>query len=263
MKRTITAVFFCLAFSISALAQKPQPSPASSPKAPPAPAAPALPTVDQILDKYVQALGGKAALSKLTSRTTKGTAEIPAANITGTLETYSKAPNKSLTIMTLPQLGLVQQGYDGTTGWSQNAQEGLKDLSGETLEAVKRDADFYRDLKLKEQYPKMVVKGKEKLGEREAYLVEATPANGSMEKLYFDAQSGLLVRQDVERDSPQGKMNISVEFENYKEVDGVKIPHTIRQIFPSFALITTFTEVKHNGALDDAKFSKPVIKTGP
>ena len=90
----------------------------------PTPATPAvtetLPTVDQVLDKYVEALGGKAAIEKATSRVGKGIFEIPEFGATGTLTLYAKAPNKTAVVIDVPGFGVVKQGCDGNVAWDDN-----------------------------------------------------------------------------------------------------------------------------------------------
>ncbi len=215
-----------------------------------------LPTVDQILDKFIESSGGKAALEKVTSRYVKGTFDIPSMGASGTVEIYAKAPNKSLTVIDVPGFGTIQQGYDGTVAWEDSPMTGARDLSGVELAARKRDADFYRELHLKELFSQVAVKGKEKVGEREAYVIEATPAEGKPEKMFFDVENGLLVRADAERESPQGTALVETYLEDYRDVDGVKMPFTMRQVNPMFSMTIKFTDVKSNVDIDNSKFSK-------
>jgi outer membrane lipoprotein-sorting protein len=265
MKRTITMIFICAILAVSAFAQGSQQKPATGQPAAkptdmkPADAKPAeaLPSVDQILDKFVQAIGGKAAIEKVTSRVSKGTFEIPAMGAGGPIELYAKAPNKNLVIINIPGFGIVQQGYNGTVAWAQEPTSGLRELSGPELASAKREAEFYADIKFKELYPKMVVKGKDKVADKDVYVIEATPTEGSPAKLYFDAQSGLMVRTDREAETPQGKMPIEIYLENYKDVEGLKLPFTIRQITPAISFTIKIDDVKHNVPVEDAKFNKP------
>jgi zinc protease len=250
MKRTVTVIIAVLGLSITILAQAAQQKPAAAPAA-------ALPTVDQVLDKFVQAIGGKPAFLKFNSRVGKGTFEIPAMGASGDIEIYAKAPNKSLLIINIAGFGTVQQAFNGTTGWAQEPQSGMRDMSAAEISAAKRDEAFHREIMLKELYTKLEVKAKEKVGEKDAYVVVATPAEGTPDKLYFDVQSGLLVRQDTERESPMGKVPIEAYLDDYKEVDGVKVPFTIRQTNPAFSFTIKLAEVKHNVPIDDAKFNKP------
>ena len=218
------------------------------------------PSVDQIIDKYVQALGSKSVLEKFNSRAAKGTFVMDQFPGEASEEIYEKAPNKQITITDAPSFGVVKRAFNGTSGWQDMPQTGLQDITGPQLAAMKRYADFYRDIKLKELYPKMSVKGKESVSGKDAYVVEAIPVEGAPETMYFDADSGLLVRLQTEGEGPNGKVNIDSTFEDYREVDGFKIPHLIHQSFGEFSFTIKLTEVKHNVEIDDAKFDKPAAK---
>jgi hypothetical protein len=218
----------------------------------------ALPALDDILAKHLQAVGGKEALEKITSRSMKGSFDLEAFGVTGApVERYSKAPNKSAMKIDIPGFGVVTQVFDGSTGWDSTPMTGLRELSGAELAQMKRGSDFYADLNYKKYYAKMDVKSKEKVGSYETYVVEATPTEGSPEKLYFDVNTGLLVRRDAEEETPQGKMQFETYVDDYKVVDGVKIPHMIKRVNPAMTMVIKFTEVKNNVEIDEAKFNKP------
>src|SRR5215472_1203973 len=217
----------------------------------------ALPTVDQILDKYVQAIGGKAAVQRVTSIVMKGTFEAPAFGASGTVERYSKAPNKLAIVVEVGGFGTVQSVFNGTTGWSQDPQNGMRDLAGKELAQTKVEADIYRDIKLKEIYPKMTVTGKDKVADRDAYVVEASSPDAGSAKLYFDAQNGLLVRNDSTNYNGTEEVPTQTLLEDYKDVDGLKVPMTIRQTNPNISFILKFNEVKSNVPVEDSKFNKP------
>jgi outer membrane lipoprotein-sorting protein len=106
-------------------------------------------------------------------------------------------------------------------------------------------------------YPKLELKGIEKVGADDAYVVVAMPDNLPTETFYFDTKSGLLVRQDTTSISPEGKTAGKTFFEDYRAVDGVKVPFKTRTILPQFEIVTTFTEVKNNVAVEDSRFVKP------
>lgn len=217
----------------------------------------ALPTVDEVLDKYVKAVGGKDAIMKHTSRSMKGTFDIEAMSVSGPIEILSKAPNKNTSTVAFPGMGNFVQVFDGEKAWSSNPMEGLRELSGNELSAMKRRSDFYSELNLKNQYKSLVVKGTEKVGSAEAYVIEAATGEGTPDKLYFDVASGLLLRQDAENDSPQGKLATETYMEDYKVVDGVKLPHLMRIVNPMFTATMKISEVKNGVAIEDAKFGKP------
>jgi outer membrane lipoprotein-sorting protein len=216
-----------------------------------------LPSSDEIISKYVEAIGGEKAVKGQTSRVSKGSIEIAAVGLNGTAEVYEKAPNKTATIVNITNFGMVQEGFDGKTAWSKDPQMGLRDKEGGELAAAKLDSEFYKSVKLKELYPKLVVKGTEKVGDKDTYVVEATPTESSVETWYFDTKTGLLIRQDSERDGPMGKQKIQTFLEDYKKFDGINLPSTIRQVTPQFTVAIKINEVQHNVAIDEAKFKKP------
>jgi hypothetical protein len=177
--------------------------------------------------------------------------------IKGTFENYSAAPNKSIAKVTLVGIGELVEGFDGTTAWSMNPIQGNRDKQGEELAQSKLTNNFNRETNLDKIYPKMEVRGIEKIGADDAYVVVAMPDNLPTETFYFDTKSGLLVRQDSTTITPEGKMAGKTFLEDYREVDGVKVPFRTRTVLPQFELITNFTEVKNNVAIEDSKFAKP------
>ncbi len=218
----------------------------------------AMPTVKEILAKYVQAIGGKQANEKIKSRTAKGTIELSPMGIKGTFENYAVAPNKSVSKVMLAGIGDLLEGFDGTTGWSVNPIQGNRNKQGEELAQAKISSDFNRETNLAGLYPKLEVKGIEKVGDSDAYVVVGTPANNlPADTFYFDTKSGLLVRQDTTSITPEGRTPGKTFFEDYRDVDGVKIPFKTRSVLPQFEIVTTYTEVKNNVPIEDAMFAKP------
>ncbi len=220
-------------------------------------AAAAMPTADQVLDHYVQAIGGRAAWLKLNSRVSKGSIEIPAMNnLTGTVEIHEKAPNFMLAVINLGGAAF-EQGFDGNIGWSNNPQNGLRELSGGELDDARREANFYHALELRKNYTKITVTGIERVDEHDTYALEATRAQGAPDKMYFDMQTGLMVRSVNQRYTTDGVTEFTADVDDYTEVDGVKLPFTVRQTGASATFIIRFTEVHHNLQLMDAQFAKP------
>ncbi len=214
-----------------------------------------LPTVEQVLEKYVQAIGGKAAHEKLTSRVASGEWENVTRGIRHPIEVYAKAPDMRVEILHAAENpGLTARGYDGRQGWSMNMLEtGLRQVKGAELSMMQRESDFYRQVRLNKLYQRLEVVAKAKVDGREVYTVEATPEIGPPEKLYFDTGTGLLMRRDVVYESPHGQTPVQQYYEDYREVDGVRLPFTIRTQGP-VTIITKFKEVKHNVIIEETKF---------
>jgi len=227
--------------------------------APGAAQTPALPTADQVIDKYITALGGRAVLEKITSRVAKGTMEIADIGITGTIQISEKAPDKALTLVELAGMGPIREGADASGAWEENPQTGLRDKTGSELADAKRGATFNAELKMKTIYKTLQVTGKEKVGTRDAYALVATPPDGTPTKMYFDVETGLMLRQSVTRETPQGPIDVDVFLEDYRDIEGTKQPFTVRQVTSAFSMVIRITEIKHNVPLDDAIFKKPGV----
>ena len=220
----------------------------------------ALPTVDQVFDRYIQAVGGKAAVEKLKTLVLKGsltsynamTKPVPVS-----FEIY-EALNRRLVVINTPQ-GSSYQGFNGITGWISNPVE-KREMSTEELSQFKQGAELYKIIKLREFYPQKQVIGRERIGDREAYLVEVTLADGKSEKLFFDIQTGLLIRKRIEAETVLGTICEETDFEDYRDVEGVKLPFTIRLSKLDSGLIRKFTEIRLDVPIDEAKFNMPVTK---
>jgi CubicO group peptidase (beta-lactamase class C family) len=218
---------------------------------------------DEVLASYVTALGGRAALEKITSRVSKGNFEVSGIAVSGPVEIHAKAPNLMLLVLQMPGQETFKDGFDGKVGWEQNPDDGVTDKTGLEAGSAIRDADFYQPLKLRLQYPNLTFKGTAKVSlgkggtgkveERDALVLEA-PRAGSPRRFYFDSVNGLLLR--TEEWEAAGKMTEADEYQDYREVDGVKVPFTIHIIQDAHFTIK-LTEVKHNVPIDDTIFVKP------
>jgi hypothetical protein len=211
--------------------------------------------VDAILDQYIQSLGGRSALERVTTRVKTGTL-VAEGGMKAPLEVYEKSPNKTLTIFRAPH-GTNQMGFDGAIGWTKTPEQGLREEAGQQLDFIKSEAEFHKELKLKERYSKLTLLGLAQLDNREAYVIEAAPPRGQPEKIYFDRQTGLLVRMDIVPDLGREKMQMQMYFEDYRVVDGVNLPFAIRRARPGFTWTYKFDEIKLNVPLDDSRFNKP------
>lgn len=253
IRKIVSAGILSLVLSLVAMAQ----SPASAPEKAAAEAPPAkTPTADQILDRYVEAIGGTAAWKKLTSRVSTGTIEVPKMQISGTVEFHEKAPNRILRVITLNG-ATFRQGFDGTTAWTDDPQDSLRSETGAELEDTRFDSDFLHPLDLRKLYSKFTVLGTEKIGEQEAYVVEAARTGRDPDKIFFDTRTGLAVRLISHRHNFEGLSAYQEDLEDYREVDGVKLPFVVHQSIAEPPFTITFTEVHHNLELDDKEFSKP------
>jgi Thioredoxin len=216
-----------------------------------------LPTIDAILSKYVDAIGGREAQEKLKSRVIKGRVELLGGDSWGELNIYAKAPNKSLTVMNIQPMGQVKHGFDGYTVWNVGDTIGSQSLTGAAVSVFSTDADFYREIRLRELYPEIRLLGKVKERDREFYMVEGYSRFGGAETMYFEIQSGLLTGRDLTQKTLRGPIRVQMRYSDWREVDGVKLPFKIMQSMPNLKFVFTVRDVKHNLPVDDKVFEKP------
>ena|SRR5215510_4270580 len=214
-----------------------------------------LPPSDEIIDRYTRAIGGAAAIDKLKTRVSRGTETTTnrmTPPVTFPIELYQTAENKLAIIRRTPQ-GSVTQGFNGSAGWIKDDQ-GQRSMSEKLLDGFKRDADFYRFLKLRDSYPQMRTLDSEQVEGRQAYVVGATSREGTREKLYFDARTGLLIRKYIAFNTAFGSIPELTDFDDYRDVGGIKLPFTVIWSRPPFTSTRKFEEVKINVELKDGMF---------
>jgi hypothetical protein len=221
------------------------------------------PTVDQVLAKYTEALGGSAAIEKLKTRSMKGT-WLTANGITLGYEVYQTAPHRIYTVLNTPKQGVIERGFNGQTAWEESSR-GFRDLEGLELFYLKRYPDLFKDIKLQGQFTRLGFGGKDKIDGKDVYVLRGLGIDGKGERLFFDAQTGLLLRRITSTPTIVGIIPEQVDFEDYRDVDGLKLPFTIRiTAIDSFYNSTRkFTEIKLNLPVDETKFNKPAPAPAP
>jgi hypothetical protein len=229
-------------------------------------------TVDEIIEKHLAALGGRTALNKLKSRSTRGTIQVstPVGELTGPIEILNEAPNKTRTFiqLDLSSLGLgkvVQdQRFDGTSGYVIDTMQGNRDITGDQVEAMKNTRFPTPLLNYKEIGGTVELAGKEKAGDRDAYVLIGKPKAGPAVRQYIDAETYLPIKTVLKVTVPQlgTEVEQTTETSDFKEVDGVKVPFQIKTSSSLQTVLVTVTQVEHNGQIDGSLFSKPDANAG-
>jgi photosynthetic reaction center cytochrome c subunit len=228
---------------------KPEAEPAKAP----GDAKPVLPPADQLLDKYLAAVGGQAALQKVTSRVEKG--KIDAGGHQLPIEVFAKAPDKRLSITHLPN-GESITAFDGKQGWLGNPGR-TQMMSAAENAAARIDADLYFPANVKNLYAKFTVVPGEKIDGHDTYLVIGRNEGQPPLRLYFDQQSGLLLRLVRYAETALGRMPTQIDYADYRDADGVKIPYRWTLARPGNRFTIQIDDVKQNVPVDDAKFAPP------
>lgn len=220
-------------------------------------AAAPLPSVAQVFDRYVEAVGGREAIARLKTRVMKGTREASQGRV-WPMEVTAREPGQFVMVVSVPEQGTFTQGFDGPAGWVKNPRV-TRELSDAELADLRRSGRLLQTLKVSGPAPTMRVAGREKIGGREAVVVEDGPAPAVRERLFFDAQTGLLLRQQVFIDAVLFPIQEQTDFEDYREVDGVRLPFVIRtsNVDTWFSVTRKFTEIRHNVPVEDSVFKMP------
>lgn len=226
-------------------------------------------TVDEIIDKSLAAQGGRAAMEKITSRSTKGTLVVtsPAGDLPGTIEILNQAPNKVRTLINLDLTAVgagsltVDQRFDGTNGYSMDSMRGDSEITGGRLESLRNNQFPSPLLNYKERGTKIVLAGKEKIGDKDAYVLSVTPTAGPASRTWIDAESYLPVKASTTVETPEtGPLEQITEFSDFREVDGVKVPFTVHATSAVQSFTATVKSVENNVKIDPALFAKPAVK---
>jgi photosynthetic reaction center cytochrome c subunit len=216
-----------------------------------------LPPASQILDRYLAAVGGADALKKIHSRVQKGTLE--ALGKTYPIEVYSEGPDKRISISHPPN-GESVTAYNGEVGWL-TIRGGVHRMSGADAAAASIDAELYFPSRVREMYTELEVKRGEEITSRATLLVAAKGAGKLPLKLYFDVETGLLLRMVRYAETPLGRNPTQIDYADYRAADGVKIPYQWTVARPNGAFTIRIEQVQQNAPIDEKLFVPPAEQT--
>ena len=224
-------------------------------------------TVDEIVEKSIAALGGRAAHAKLKSRSSSGsiTLSTPVGEVPGTIEILQASPNKARTVIKadLTSLGagpfVLDQRFDGKSGYVMDSLQGNRDMTGNQLDNLRNNSFPQPLLNYKDLGTSAKLGEKEKVGDRDAFVINFEPVSGSPTRLYIDAETYLPIRSVITADVPQLGRQIeqTTDFLDYREVDGIKIAFQLKAASAVQNFTVKVNSVEHNIAVDEALFAKP------
>lgn len=213
-----------------------------------------LPTASQLLDRYVEALGGAAAILNISSRVGKGSAKISGKSVS--VETYTRSPENWALVRHLPE-GDSVAAFNGLAGWFAIPGQPVGDMHPADIKSAKMDADLQFPLHVQRFFPELRVEYPENVGERETYVLFGIKDGRPAANFYFDEQSGLLVRLIRYGDSPLGLNPRQVDYGDYREIDGVQVPFRVTFSEPGNRWTMQFDEIRQNVRIGDAIFTRP------
>jgi hypothetical protein len=220
---------------------------------------PTLPSAEEVVNKYIQAVGGADAIKKITSRVQKGT--ITFGQSQATAEVLSKAPDKRVSTM-ITQRGANVTAYDGHAGWMSAGDRPPRDMTAQENQAISFDATFYLPLELTKMFHQLRVVPSEKIGRIEVYQVLGTNPGQPPVRMFFDKVSGLLIRTIRYEETPLGRNPTEVDYSEYRTDSGVKLPFQWTVARPLGRFTIQVAEIHQNVPIDDSKFEKPASPAG-
>jgi hypothetical protein len=219
------------------------------------------PSIDAVLDRYIAAVGGAARLKQLTSFIAEGTysgyddfEEYP-------VQVFARAPNQRTTILR-SQYGDTTTTFDGRSGWQAAPVESkplpVVALTGGNLEGTAVEAELSFPGQIKQVLTNWVVGPMTVIGDREARIVQGRKASGTPIKLYFDEETGLLVRLvRYSTQSPVGRVPTQVDFEDYRDVSGIKFPFKWTSTWTNGRTVHQLKNVQINPTIPASTFARP------
>jgi hypothetical protein len=218
-------------------------------------------SVEEVMSKAIDALGGEANWRKITSREIKVDVDLEHQGVKGTSTSYQKAPNIFATETTFTALGKpiasAFEYFDGTSGGDVTTFSPADTLTGQRLEDVKIENDLYGILNWKNALKSAEVSRIDKVGGEEAYVVVIRPEKANEYTYFISTKTFLPLKKSsvIVSSTSSTKLPTSQTFSDYRAVDGVMIPYKIVSNSPSMGDIVAYVkEVKHNVTIDDAKF---------
>jgi hypothetical protein len=232
-------------------AQTPQPRTPEAPApqkpaaAPTKAASPAtLPSARTIIDRHIEAIGGRKAVLGHSSTHASGTMSMAASGVSGAVEVYAAKPNLSLVKLKLGGIGEVLEGFDGKVGWSISAITGPMLALGKELEQKKFDAAYDADLHDSSRYKSMQTVEQTTFENHPAYMVRLTHLDGTEDIEYYDVKTGFRIGTVATRESPMGPMKVTLSYGDYKKFGDVMVPTTLTQSTMGVQQVLTFTSVE-------------------
>jgi hypothetical protein len=222
-----------------------------------------VPSATQILDKYIAAVGGAQRLAGLTSFIATGTSVgYEGLGGGGSFTIYAKAPNQRTTQIIFkdhPERGDSTRTFDGEIGWVKSPRSllGQFELTGSERDGVRLDAMMSFPGQIKTILTNWRVGSPDTVGDKDVYVVQGSGLRGFLATLYFDKDSGLLLRVVRYSTSPIGRVPTQTDYSDYRDVGGIKFPFKYTFSWLDGRDSFQLSDVKINVAIDASKFGKP------
>jgi hypothetical protein len=215
-----------------------------------------LPHGKEVMERRIEALGGEAAIARHHNSVTTGTMSISGVDMDMTI--YAAEPNLLYTVLESDMIGKMESGCNGEVAWDMSAMQGASLKEDEELEKRLFDAAFNAELSWRERFKSIEVQAKEELDGTGCYRVVVTPTVGDTITAYVDAETWLTVRTETVSNSDMGSISVVSEMSDYREVDGVKMPFSMKVLLMGAQEMTTVVDsVAFNVEIPEGTFELP------
>lgn len=251
--RVTVLIAVLAAASLSSPARAQQATQAQPPRvAQPAP----LPDARTIIDRHIEAIGGRKAFLAHTSTRATGTLSMPAQGINGTFELLAAKPNRMMLRVVLPGIGELVDGFDGTNGWSVSPMTGPALAQGKELEQKRFDADFYGDLHDPARYVSIKTVERTTFDGRACYKISLVRKDGGEDIEFYDVATGLKAGGIGTREMQMGTITATETRGDYKKFGDLLQPVSVRQSAMGVEQILTFATFEYD-TVKPAMFDPP------
>lgn len=242
--RTAAATLVVALFAATAAAQTPAAPPAPATPRPAAPPAVALPSARAVIDRHIEAIGGRKAILGHTSTHAAGTMSMASSGVSGSIDVYAARPDKSFVKLSIGGIGDVLEGFDGKIAWSVSAITGPMLASGRELAQKKFDAAYDAELHEAARYKSMRTVEQAPWDGRPCYKLSLVHLDGTEDIEYYDVATRLKVATVATRESPMGPVQVTVSFGDYRKFADLLVPTTMKQSTMGVQQVLTFTVVE-------------------
>ena len=228
------------------------PPPARPPRAAadaPSEAAPVpakLPSARSILDRHVAAIGGREAILSHKSTHARGTLSMPSTGLSGGLEIFSAQPNKTLLKVSITGVGEVQEGFDGSHGWSLSPMTGPMLLEGKQLEEKRFDSEFHSELRSDSRYTSLTTLEQVEFEGRPCYKVRLVRKTGGEDTEFYDVATGLRAGAQTTRETQMGTVTATTGESEYRKFGNVLQPTKVRSQIGGVEQVITITSIEYD-----------------
>jgi Cu/Ag efflux protein CusF len=224
-----------------------------------------LPPARQLVDKYVEAIGGRQALARHQQRKVVSEMSMPAMGMNMTVELYQARPNKLFTKTEMAGMGTFTSGYDGTVAWTSNPMQGPRILADRELAETLRQAEF-DNYDLAKVFPTLETTGEKTVAGRPCWVVKGVSQQGIEVNYCFDKETGLALGATATQPGQMGDMQVEMVFSDYQSYDGLKMPAKTTMTMMGQEMTTTIKSVSH-APFDASIFAIPAevraLQTAP